>query len=320
MKRVKIHVVCRKNAMDKYGKNVQSLLNARIHPDEIPQTLCMSGCTVWTFQTLINLNHYYGDDIECSFGTECLPGRINLLHYDDFSPRVKPWRGLTVVCRADRPYFFGADYVVEQIKSAEKNGGIFISHWPQPGLKPRDKARCSITTIGYFGRMDSFPPELASDAFKEKLAAHGLSLKVELNDWTDYQNVDIVLCFRKYHDHRLSRKPASKLINTWLAGCVLICDDEPAIKAIKNSPLDYLVAHSQDDIIDTAMMLKNNPVLYQDMVEHGKQRVREYTRETVAKNWMVLFEHIWEEGLNRRSTTMRALAFFLWKLTKPFIK
>jgi hypothetical protein len=114
---------------------------------------------------------------------------------------------------------FGADYVVEKIKSAEKNGGLFISHWPQPGLKPRCAPRTEITTIGYFGRMDSFPPKLTSNAFRAKLAAHGLLLKIELNNWTDYQDVDIVLCFRKHHDHILSRKPASKLINAWLVAC-----------------------------------------------------------------------------------------------------
>lgn len=318
--KIEIDIVCRKDSMDRYGESVQALPNARIHPDDIPQRLSVSGCTVWTFQTLINLNYYYRDDITCSVGTTCLPNKINLLHYDDFSPRVKPWRGLTVVCRADRPHVFGADYVVEQIKSAEKNGGLFISHWPQPGLKPRCAQRTAITTIGYFGRMDSFPPELTSDAFRAKLAAHGLLLKIELNNWTDYQDVDIVLCFRKHHDHILSRKPASKLINTWLAGCVLICDDEPAVKAIKNSPLDYLVAHNSAEIIKTAVMLKNNPDLYHAMTAHGKQRLGEYSREAVAKNWMLLFDKIWAKGLNQQNITMKALVFFLWKAVKPFRK
>lgn len=320
MGKIKIHVISRKEVLNKLTEDVQNLLDSRIHPDDIPQALCMSGCTIWTFQTIIALNFYYPERVECTFGSTCRPGCINLLHYDDFSARVKPWRGLTVVCRADRPSVIGADYVVEQIKSAEEKGGIFISHWPQPGLKPRDDKRNSVTTLGYFGRMDSFPHELASEDFKEKLKEHGFSLKLALNDWTNYQDVDVVLCFRKHHDHTLLRKPASKLINAWLAGCVLICDDEPAINAIRESDLDYLVAHTTDDIIKIATMLKNQPDRYQQMIVHGRERLKAYSREAVAKEWIDLLENIWCKGLDKRSTIMRLLLFTFGKLTQPLRK
>lgn len=320
MEKIKIHVVSRKDVLTKLTVDVQQLLDSRIHPNDIPQSLCVSGCTIWTFQTLVALNFYYPERVECTFSSTCRADCINLLHHDDFSARVKPWRGLTVVCRADRPAVIGADYVVEQIKSAEKQGGIFISHWPQPGLKPRHSLRNSVTTLGYFGRMDSFPHELASESFKGKLKAHGFSLKIELNNWTDYQDVDVVLCFRKQHDYTLSRKPASKLINAWLAGCVLVCDDEPAIKAVRESDLDYLVAHTPDDIINAATMLKNRPDLYQQMIVHGRERLKVYSREAVAKDWIDLFEKIWNKGLDKRNPMTRMISFAFGKLTQPLRK
>jgi hypothetical protein len=70
--------------------------------------------------------------------------------------------------------------------------------------------------------------------------------------------VDVCISFRKSHDHKLARKPASKLINNWLGKTVMVCDDEPSYRAIRESELDYLIAKTPDEAFNAIMRLKNS--------------------------------------------------------------
>ncbi len=131
-----------------------------------------------------------------------------------------------------------------------------------------------------------------------------------------------ILCvsFRKSHDHKLARKPASKLINNWLGKTVMICDDEQSFRAIRESELDYLIAKNPDEAFAAIMKLKNDPELYQKMREQGEKRLQVYSREAVAARWMALFEDIWRKGLNARSMPVRALRFGFGKAIRPLTK
>ncbi|HSC79545.1 MAG TPA: hypothetical protein VLC08_04265, partial [Chitinolyticbacter sp.] len=182
-----LHAVARQSYIDQHFADFAELLAARARPDDIPQRFSIGGRSGWTFQTLATLNDLYHDEFEFSVGATCRPDAINLMHNDDFGSRVKPWRGLTVVCRADRPPVLGADYVIEQNAEAEAEGRLFMPYWPQPGLQPRERTGDELATVAYFGRMDSFPDELASDAFKARLAAHGITLRISTDNWTDYR-------------------------------------------------------------------------------------------------------------------------------------
>ena len=219
------------------------------------------------------------------------------MHNDDFGSRVKPWRGVTVVARADRPPVIGADYVVDQNPEVDGHSNrIFVPYWPQPGVQPRERTDNTIQTVAYFGRVDSFPAEYQSDEFKQRLAEQGIALRISFNNWTDYRDVDICVSFRKSHDHKLVRKPASKLINNWLGKTVMICDDEQSFRAIRESELDYLIAKNPDEAFAAIMKLKNDPELYQKMREQGEKRLQVYSREAVAARWMALFERYLAQG------------------------
>ncbi|MEQ2027509.1 glycosyltransferase [Xenorhabdus szentirmaii] len=111
-------------------------------------------------------------------------------------------------------------------------------------------------------------------------------------NWNDYTDIDIAISFRKNNDLDLIRKPASKLINAWNAGCPLICDDEPSMRAIRLSELDYLIAKSPNQFINVVDKLKSNPVLYAEMVSNGKKRFEDYSREATTKKWFSLVEDI----------------------------
>ena len=128
MSKIKLHAVSRADFIAKNYPDFRALLDSHVNPD-IPERFCGG----WTFQTTLALKHYYGDAIECSFGSECRPDAINLMHNDDFGSRVKPWRGFTVVARADRPPVIGADVVVDQNPEVDSHSNrIFVPYWPQP--------------------------------------------------------------------------------------------------------------------------------------------------------------------------------------------
>nr|WP_243757208.1 glycosyltransferase family 1 protein [Cronobacter turicensis] len=321
MSKIRLHVVSRADFIAEHFPDFQDLIARNINPDSIPERFYCGGRGVWTFQTLLTLNYYYNGQIECSWGVECRSDAINLMHNDHFGSRVSPWRGVTVVARADRPPVIGADYVVEQNPEvAQIKGRIFIPNWPQPGVQPRERTDNEVRTVAYFGRVDSFPAEFGSDAFKQRLAEQGITLRISFNNWTDYRDVDVCLSFRKSHDHKLARKPASKLINGWLGKTVMVCDDEPSFRAIRESELDYLIAKTPDEAFNAIMRLKNEPELFRRMLEQGEKRLEVYSRQAVAARWYSLFEEIWRKGIHQRPTAIRALRFAFGKAIRPLTK
>jgi hypothetical protein len=321
MNKLKLHAVSRADFIAKNYADFQTLLDNRVNPDTIPERFYCGGRGGWTFQTMLALKHYYGDKIECSFGSECRPDAINFMHNDDFGSRVKPWRGFTVVARADRPPIIGADLVVDQNPDVStRSNRIFVPYWPQPGVKPRVREDETVKKVAFFGRVDSFPAIYRDGNFKQRLAEQGIELRISFDNWTDYQDVDVCISFRKSHDHKLTRKPASKLINNWLGKTVMVCDDEPSYRAIRESELDYLIARDPDEAFDAIMRLKNNPELYRQMREQGDKRLEFYSREAVAARWMSLFEGIWQKGLNSQPSWLRALRFGAGKLIRPLTK
>ena len=321
MTRFRLHIVSHDDFIAANFADFQTLMDESGNPDDIPQRFYCGGRGVWTFQTMLSLNYYYPGEIGFSWGTQCRADAINLLHNDHFGYRIKPWNGLTVVARTDRPPVLGADYVVEQnpaVLSAPRR--IFIPHWPQPGLQPRERDDNTVRTVAYFGSKDSFPDAYQTEEFKQRLADQGITLRISFDNWTDYRDVDVCLSFRKHHDHRLARKPASKLINSRLGKTVMICDDEPSFRAIRESELDYLIAKTPDETFAAIMKLKNSPDLFARMREQGEKRRLAHSHEAVAANWNALFESIWKKGLHNRTTAGRALRFVLSKAIRPLTR
>ena len=61
----------------------------------------------------------------------------------------------------------------------------------------------------------NFPKELTEANFKNKLADHGIELKVITDSelWNDYTETDCVLAIRDFSDKPHFNKPFSKIIN-----------------------------------------------------------------------------------------------------------
>ncbi|MBD2799107.1 hypothetical protein ID854_01185 [Xenorhabdus sp. M] len=292
MGKIIVNGVANKKFIAEHADDFFRVINEKISPELIPEKLYRKGKACWVLQTLINLKYYYGDDLDVTLTNKANADAVNILHYDDFSFKTKSWLGKSIICQADRPPIYDVDCVVVQNPFQEKDGKVFIPHWPQPKIKPRNNNRHDISTIGFFGHQDALPDFFSDEIFLEELKLRGIKFINSNKNWNDYTDIDIAISFRKNNDLDLIRKPASKLINAWNAGCPLICDDEPSMRAIRLSELDYLITKSPNQFINVVDKLKSNPVLYAEMVSNGKKRFEDYSREATTKKWFSLVEDI----------------------------
>jgi hypothetical protein len=170
-------------------------------------------------------------------------------------------------------------------------GAVFMPHWPQPNLIPRDPARDTrFETLAFFGDPSNLAGELSSPAFARELESRaGVRFEIRENTrWHDYSDVDAVLAVRDFSRARHLNKPATKLYNAWLAGAPLIGGRDSAFSAEGKDGADYLIARSADDCISHVCRLKNNPSLRKAIVDAGKLKSATRSRDAVRALWQEL--------------------------------
>lgn len=182
---------------------------------------------------------------------------------------------------------------------------LFMPHWPQPHLIPRDQARgLRFEKICFFGDVRNLAPELCSIAWQEKLYQElGLVLEIRGADqWHDYSDVDGVIAIRDFGYSRHLHKPATKLYNAWLAGVPFIAGNDSAYAADGHPGRDYLVATSAEKVFQHLKRLKNNPLVRQNLVKNGSASSAAYTREATFQRWKRLLQttlpqeaHAWHQ-------------------------
>jgi hypothetical protein len=170
-------------------------------------------------------------------------------------------------------------------------GAVFMPHWPQPNLIPRDPAReTRFDTLAFFGDPSNLAGELSSPAFAKELESRaGVRFEIRENTrWHDYSDVDAVLAVRDFSRARHLNKPATKLYNAWLAGVPLIGGSDSAFSAEGQDGTDYLVARSADDCISHVCRLKNDPSFWKAIANAGTARAATRSRGAVRELWQEL--------------------------------
>ena len=178
-------------------------------------------------------------------------------------------------------------------------GTIFVPHWPQPGLVPRDPSRGqAVETAAFFGDPSNLAPEIARDEFSRQLIREtGVRLEIrEASQWHDFSNVDIAVAIRDFSRARHLGKPATKLYNAWLAGVPLIGGSDSAFSAEGKPGTDYLVAGSPDELLRQIRELKENPAAWQTIVDAGKASSAARSRDAIRKIW----QHLCDSEIPRR--------------------
>jgi len=170
-------------------------------------------------------------------------------------------------------------------------GSVFVPHWPQPNLIPRDPSRDDrFETLAFFGDPSNLAAELSTPAFARELESRA-DVRFEIREntrWHDYSDVDAVLAVRDFSRARHLNKPATKLYNAWLGGTPLIGGRDSAFSAEGQEGSDYLVARSAADCISHVCRLKNDPALRKAIVDAGTARAATRSRDAVRELWQEL--------------------------------
>jgi len=211
-------------------------------------------------------------------------------------------RALLVGCRADNRQPLAAEVEILQNRQFEDGRGrLFVPHWPQPGLLPRDPGRGErVERVAFKGFAANLHPELAGDAWRAALAARGLAWEADAPAfagaatatdqarWADYREVDVALALRPPERRTARSKPATKLVNAWLAGVPALLGPEPAFRELRRSALDYLEVDGAAAALAALDRLRADPDLYRAMVENGRRRAAQYDVAAVLARWREL--------------------------------
>ena len=234
---------------------------------------------------------------------------------------------LLVGVRADLNLVPNSD--LEVVQNRTSAGGLrrlYVPHWPQPGLLPRDPARGDRVTVAAFkGNRESLHPDLRSPNWAAALAGVGIGWEPDemafTHDdrtrrrlrWNDYREVDLLVALRPRSRRLFPSKPATKLVNAWLAGVPAVLGEEAACREERRSPLDYLEVANAGEALAAVRRLVGEPGLYRAMVDQGQRRALDFSTAHILEHWRrLLFETLpahWVElraGRRRRFLVGRA--------------
>ncbi|MBU2570869.1 MAG: glycosyltransferase family 1 protein [Gammaproteobacteria bacterium] len=259
-----------------------------IDPNANPERF-KTGEDCWILQTFLYLKQKGYSNIYLV--SDIVPGQICVIHYWELATKDRSYRSFIIAIQADTPLAPLANIRVVQNKlRLASNFDCYITHWPQPGLIPRNSARSStIKNIAYIGHPDYLAAEFKSEFFKDQLAKIGVSLLIKESDWNDYSNVDLVLAVRDISAFDISGKPPSKLINAWKAGCPALMGPDPAYQQLRKDDLDYIEVYSAENAYDAVHRLIEKPKLYKAMLNRCLARSDEFTIKTISRQWEELF-------------------------------
>jgi hypothetical protein len=221
-----------------------------------------------------------------------IPDELCIAHYDDVVFEKDAWKSFVVSIRADRERTFICDLeLVQSPASKEHANAFFINNWPQPGLIPRSSNRGNkLKRLGFFGPAKNLGAQYRSDYFVKELGKLGVELVIRENreEWADYSDIDAVLAVRDGSTNFLASKPASKLINAWIAGVPAFVGDEPAYEYHRRSEYDFIRISSSEEAIGQLKRLKDSPSLYATYRKQAQVRGKEYGPEKIINEWIEL--------------------------------
>lgn len=271
-------------------------------PDDMPLTpgtywtgfagKMRSGVYAWTVQTYQNLR---ASGFPCEITVTRPTDGIMIAHRKSLPPDYVPPPGLLFICtRADATFHPYAHWhvVLNRLQLSTWFPSVYMPHWPQPGLIPRDPARGDTwENAAYFGDPGCISGEMHGDAWQDTLRHLQLQWRfVGPDKWHDFSDVDVVVAVRGFGVHRHANKPPTKLFNAWHAGVPAVLGSESAYEQQRQGPLDYLEVQSFPEVIEALRRLKDDPALRREMAAHGFARARESDPAAITARWTEFLE------------------------------
>ena len=262
----------------------------------------------WIYQTWAELRNFCRVDLVTRLPEEgAIITLSNLLH-ENF--RANPKQFVVSVVADFLPHPGAQVQILQNPAHARRlPGTIFVPHWPQPGLVPRDPARGPmLETAAFFGDPSNLAPEIAAQEFRRQLLREtGVQFEIrEASQWHDFSDVDIAIAIRDFSRAKHLGKPATKLYNAWLAGVPLIGSSDSAFSAEGKPGTDFLVAGSPDELLWKIRELKENPAARQAIVEAGNARSPARSRDAVRTIW----QHLCDSEIPRRFEAWKKMPRF----------
>ncbi|EDY17849.1 conserved hypothetical protein [Chthoniobacter flavus Ellin428] len=251
------------------------------------------GVYAWTVQTFQRLRDA-GMNVELS---NQLPKEGILVAHRKSVPReFVPPRGVLFVClRADATWHPFAHFhvIINRLAANPWYPSIYMPHWPQAGLIPRDPTRGDRwENAAFFGDDACIAGEMRGGEWESILRDLKLNWShVPPDKWHDFSEVDVVVAIRDFiGKHRYANKPPTKLFNSWHAGVPAILGRESAYEAERKGPLDYLEARTVPDLIAALRRMRDEPELRRTMVANGRNRAKESDPATITERWKLVFD------------------------------
>ena len=277
------------------------------------------GVAAWTIQTFVHLR---AAGYPCEL-THVIPtDGILIAHRKSVPPGFIPPQGVLFVClRADATFHPYAHWHVVQNRRAVSPWfpSIYLPHWPQPGLIPRDPARGDTwENAAYLGDPGCITREMQGASWDETLRALGLQWRfVGPEKWHDFRDIDVVVAVRGFDRHRHTNKPPTKLFNAWHAGVPAVLGRESGYQQERQDPQDYLEVSSFSEVVTALRRLQEEPALRHVMSAHGFKRAQESSAEAITARWQDFLEQTARpayEQLQRASGRERSLFLASGKL------
>lgn len=284
---------------------------------------------VWVGRTYFHLMQAVGN---VSRSATPRKDAINVVAPRDFGRRDRRPDDFVVVPRCDSHRPMLANYRVVQCAAVPTDARTsYMPLWPQANIRPRDhEARSGVTRLAFKGRLSNLAPAFRSQEFIDRLSAIGVELVLDAftgfqgdHDWGDYTDSDVTLAVRDKTYRDALHKPPSKLVNAWFGETPAIMGPEPAFQSIRKSPLDYVEVVTPDQVITALRDLRDNPKLYQAMIENGRQRRKDFTVESLTLEWARIFNErvgpLFEQW-QRKSRVQKRLIWATMMIEEPISK
>ena len=236
-------------------------------------------------------------ELSHEFRTDC----INIAYNSELKSVGRQANIFVVGVRADNVALPWCNLEVVQNKSQVSPRAAFIPLWPQSGLIARNSARGNrLRRLSYHGLLYNHSTRVlhrASDYFKSGLfkvkgelerACEKLDIEfVEKGPefWNDYSDIDAVVGLREFGEHAFASKPATKLVNAWLAGAPFIGGSDSAFSQIGAPEFDYFRVVSPKALEAALKRLRDDESLFASMIERGNRMAAMYDTDSVRTYW-----------------------------------
>jgi len=281
---------------------------------------------------IIELFRRLGDrGLDVTIGSEPPPGAHLVFHLTS----VYSWRKCTAsprelaqlyevlagghdvtIIRGDVPLSFRVDLpraieVMPNMASIARSDQVWVPLLPQRGLVPRPAERYgALRAVGIMANAENVPAQLLEPAFERALGRCGVAWRPRLRrrtgpnawdtaPWHDFSDLDAVVCLScdPRNDSQL-RKPATKLINAWVAGAVPLVPPQPSYVELMSPGENVAVAASPEAVLGVVAELASDPEMFRRLEAGAIERGSEFSHDRVLAKWVDLLRR--EESPSHR--------------------